>query len=168
MAPRATITTPFDGAQLGLDPRVAGFDLGGTGLLVQPSLAADFVLEMLDGIGREHQLAVDPGGVEASPQHAPRRAHERTALLVLLIPRVARRPARSEALRDGFAEHGLRRVAYSGQPLQPCTARRNVRNEREAGTNGSAVQVVSIAGLPVIAGRYPPWGPDMHPSVFEL
>ena len=72
------------------------------------------------------------------------------ALLVLLIPRLLANQHDRRA-SDAFAEHGLRAFAYNGQPWQACTARRNVRNEREAGTNGPAVQVVSIAGMAVMA-----------------
>ena len=71
VAPRATITRPRDSTKLGFDPWVTGVDLCRGRLLVKSPLAADLVLEVLDGIRHEDRRAVDAGLVETLPNTRP-------------------------------------------------------------------------------------------------
>ena len=73
---------------LGLQPRVARFDLRRARLLVDPPLAADLVLEVLHGVGGIEVAAFDPGFLDAAPQHCSRRSHERQAAPVLDVARL--------------------------------------------------------------------------------
>jgi hypothetical protein len=92
--------------QFRLDPRMARLDFCRVRLLVQPPLAPQLVLEMLDGIRCIHRVAIDIGILQAGPQHAASGSHERTALAILLIAGLfadqhdRRRP-------DTLAEHDL-------------------------------------------------------------
>ncbi len=91
-------------------PPAAAIDLIGIRLFVQPALAARLPLEMLHRIGDEHLAPIDPGLADRPVEHAPGRAHERPALLILLVPRLLADHHQPRPRRP-FAGNDLRRVA---------------------------------------------------------
>ena len=104
--------------ELGLQPRVAGVDLVGTRLLVEAPLAPVLVLEVLHGVGDVEPGAIEPGLLDATPEHAPRRPDERLALAVLLVAGLLADqddPGRGRP----FPEHRLGRGLVEGTALAP-------------------------------------------------
>jgi hypothetical protein len=77
-----------DDRQLGLEPRVARRDVPDARLLVDPTLAAHRVAEVLDRVGDVDRRPIDTGPVERVDQHPARGSHERLARLVLLVTRL--------------------------------------------------------------------------------
>ena len=72
-------------------PRTAGGDLARVRLLVDAALAAIAgrdPLEVFDRVGDIGLSPIDPGRLQRRRQQPPRRAHERVAVLVLLITRL--------------------------------------------------------------------------------
>ncbi len=78
----------LDDRALEILPPAAPVDLISIRPLVQPPLAAHFVLEVLHRVGDEHALAIDAGIGERPVQYAAGRADERQAGLVLLVARL--------------------------------------------------------------------------------
>ncbi|MGI9030383.1 MAG: hypothetical protein ACR2HP_10430, partial [Ilumatobacteraceae bacterium] len=91
------------------------FDLGRGRPLVDAPFAAQLELEVLDGVGRVHVLALDAGVTQATPQHPAGRSDERVALVVLLITRLLADQHQS-GLAGAFAEHGAGGVLVQRAP----------------------------------------------------
>ncbi len=140
-----------DRVQLGVEPGVAGVDLGGGRPLVDPPLAAPLVLEVLDGVGHVHIGAVDVGGVETLPEHATGRSDERLALDVLAVARLLADEDQPRRRRTA-PEHRLRGVAVqraSGAPLRRSLER---LSSCAGGTKGAALHSsLTPLGFPVVA-----------------
>ena len=69
-------------------PPAATVDLIGVGPLVQAPLAAHFVFEMLDRVGDEDTLALDPGFLKSAGQYAAGRTNEGQTGFVFLVARL--------------------------------------------------------------------------------
>ena len=123
------------GAQLGLDPRVAGLDLRCARLLVQAPRSPLLVLDVLHGIRDADVVARQIRLLDARPQDTTGRADEGMALAIFLIAGLLadQHERRSAA---ALAEHGLRRVRPQRAPAAALHSvgergeRPRVRHER--------------------------------------
>src|SRR5690242_14837811 len=100
----------LDDADLGLEPRKAGFDLDRTRLAVDTARSARHPFEVLDDIGDVGLPAIDPGFLQAAVQQPARRADEGATGQVFGIARLLAHQHDPGSLRS-FAENGLRCVA---------------------------------------------------------
>ena len=75
----------LDNREFGLKPWLTGSNLAGRWLLVDPTLAPFFELEMLDGVGEIDFRTLDSCLVEGAVKQRTRRPNERTSSQVLPI-----------------------------------------------------------------------------------
>jgi hypothetical protein len=97
----------LEDGKLGVEPGTASRCLGSIRLLMDAALAAPDPLEVLHRVRDVRERAVDTGCFESLVEDPPRRADERTAGEILLVPGLL---AHEHDLgrRLSFAEHGLR------------------------------------------------------------
>src|SRR6185369_777421 len=96
--------------ELALQPRAAGADLAGAGLLVQPQLAALQEFEVLHRVGDVVAHPRDAGVLERAVEELARGADEGLAGEILAVAGLLA-DEHDPRLRRALAEHGLRRVA---------------------------------------------------------
>ena len=107
--PSATITCGLNVFNFAFQPLVAGIDLALRRGLVQPPLAAQLPLEVLDRVGDVEVLAVDARRLERAVEEASGRPDEGQPLLVLLVARLLA-DQHHPRVRVAGAEHRLRGV----------------------------------------------------------
>jgi hypothetical protein len=113
-----------------LNPPAARFDLAGIGLVVDPPLAPQHELEMLDRVGDVDRRAVDSGLLQSSIEDRPRWPDEGPPGKVLLIPRLLsdkedrciERPLAEDRLRRAFVEIAAGAAARILEEGLPCRA----------------------------------------------
>ena len=160
MAPRATTTGLSTAVQLGVEPGMAGVHLGRRRSLVDAPLAAQLVLEVLDGVRHVQLPTIDPGRPHALPQHSAGGTDERFALEVLTVTGLL--ADQRQACRRGPRPNTVCVAgSNSGQPVHDRAADSSVSSDREGGTNGSAL----ICALVFATGAGSRWErPGIHRS----
>src|SRR5262245_55885784 len=119
-------------SELALQPPAAGGDFAGIRLLMDASLAARLVLEMLHHIGEVKLGAIEAGIRDGAIEQLAGWSDEGPAGKVLLVARLLAYEDNTGVGR-AFAEHGLRRravqwTALAGRYLCPQPGQRNRRN----------------------------------------
>ena len=99
----------LDQRELVVEPPAAGVDLAGVGFLVQASLAARLVLEVLHRVGDVDRLALDSRRLQRSVEHLAGRSDEGASGQVFLIARLLA-DQHQRRIGGAFAEHGLGRI----------------------------------------------------------
>src|SRR5262249_46382450 len=110
----------FDHQNLGIQPRLAGFDLAGCRLLVEPAFAPRLPSEVFDGVRDVNIVARNACLIQRVVEKSPGGANEWVALLVLFITRYfAQQNHVSSA--GSLAENGLCGVPVQIATLAACS-----------------------------------------------
>jgi hypothetical protein len=139
---------------------VAGVDLRGGRTLVDPSLAALLVLEVLDRVGEIHGGPVDAGVVETLTEDPSRRADERLPRQVLAVAGLLAHQDDARITRS-VTENGLggraeqrtsRTVPGRGGQDAEAAARRYERSCRPGLRDGGDRGFRAGSGTPTVGG----------------
>lgn len=167
---RGTIVGPED-AELGRQPRMAGVDLGGGRLLVDPPLAALLVLDGLDRVRPVDVVERDARLVEAAPQHAARLTAPQTgtgtfvghidhAAVVLHAEKTD--PSAKKALKRALRDHGIQHLSW----YSVDKGRKATKATTRAVADGAEVVVVCGGDGTVRAASQALVGTDVPLAVF--